>query len=347
MRKILFTCAAPVLALAFLSTKAVAQCPDVRSNRPGAPLLPAVTKVEIFNPTVPGKPHPAVPGSEQDRAQTTGGVRGKSSLTLIVTLSSEVASGCELPFSLYDATGSLINRFQPDTEKTFPRINGTSSSYLTVTANGSNKVELTLPVGIRLGGSRIQRHRLGLSTPYSGQTPETPVLFEFKNNPVRIGSIYRIGDTSRPASPGDRIEVAVTTAEPMDPASEDYEFVTSDQRRLRNRLFVRYTFSPTNLARLDGNMGDNPQPFAPNFADGSSRLPIRISAPSPTPSPVTPILPQKPLAVVKLPTRPTLSPKPQAQGNADAPQSVVMSAQLYTESTGEGGEILSLDIPLN
>lgn len=347
MQKIMLRYTIPLLAFTCLVSQAGAQCANVNTPQPGGPLLPAVTKVEILNPSVPAKPYPAVPGSDQDRAQTTGGVRGKSSLTLIVTLSSDVASGCELPFSIYDATGPLINRFQLDTEKTFPNLNGGRRPYLTVTANGTNKVQLTLPVGIRLGNARIQRHRLALSTPYIGQTPETPVTFEFKNNPVRIGTIYRIGDTSRPVRSGDRIEVAVTTAEPIDPASEDYHFITADQRRLSNRLFVRYTFSPTNLARLDGSMGDNPQPFAPNFADGSSRVPVRISASPPMPSPVTPSLPQKPITVLKVPTRPALNPRQQTQSAADTPQSVLVNAQLYTEDAREGGDVLSLEVPID
>lgn len=111
---------------------AAAQCPSVQNGTermPGTPLMPAVTRIEIENPSAPSKPYPAVPTSPTDRAQTTGGVIGKSSLTLIVTLSSEVASGCELPFSVFDSVGPIINQRQLDSETTFPALNFASRPY--------------------------------------------------------------------------------------------------------------------------------------------------------------------------------------------------------------------------
>jgi hypothetical protein len=338
----------PAAAFLCLTGEAAAQCPSTQNaahRPPGTPLLPAVTRIEIENPSAPSKPYPAIPGSPVDRAQTTGGVVGKSSLTLIVTLSSDVASGCELPFSVYDDAGPPINQRQIASEAAFPGFYVTSRPYLRVIANGSNQVRLTLPVAIRLGTSHIHRHRLGLSTPYSNQTPETPVPFEFQNNPVRIASIYRVGANTGPAQPGERVEIAVKTVEPIDPASNDYTVMTSNSVPRSNALKVRYGLSPTNLAQFPSLSNDSVAAFAPNFADGSSRLPIIIS--TPTPANLTLKSPTNLAQIPRLPTRPQSNARPVAPAANDAPQSVVVSAQLYTESTGEGGETLSLEMPIN
>lgn len=337
----------PAAAFLCLTGEAVAQCPSTRfaeRSVPGTPLLPAVTRIEIENPSAPSKPYPAIPGSPVDRAQTTGGVVGKSSLTLIVTLSSDVASGCELPFSIFDAAGPIVNSVQEQSVAVFPALETFTRPYLTVVANGSNKVKITLPVAIRLGSSRIHRHRLGLSSVYSNQTPETPLPFEFQNNPVRIGSIYRVGTNTGPARAGERVEIAVTTVEPIDPASVYYN-IFGGQTVKSNALKVRYGLSPTNLAQFPSLSNGSVAAFAPNFADGSSRLPIIISTPAP--ANLTLKSPTNLTQIPRLPTRPQLNTRPVAPAANDAPQSVVVSAQLYTESTGEGGETLSLEMPIN
>lgn len=338
----------PAAAFLCLTGEALAQCPSTRfaeRSVPGTPLLPAVTRIEIENPSAPSKPYPAIPGSPVDRAQTTGGVVGKSSLTLIVTLSSDVASGCELPFSVYDDAGPTINHRQIASDAVFPAFYVNTRPYLRVIANGSNQVRLTLPVAIRLGTSHIHRHRLGLSTPYSNQTPETPVPFEFQNNPVRIASIYRVGANTGPAQPGERVEIAVKTVEPIDPASSDYTVFKINGDPRSNALKVRYSLSPTNLAQFPSLTNGSVAAFAPNFADGSSRLPIIISTPAP--ANVTLKSPTNLTQIPRVPTRPQLNTRPAAPAATDAPQSLVVSAQLYTESTSEGGETLSLEIPLN
>ncbi|MDC7684592.1 hypothetical protein PQU92_15005 [Asticcacaulis sp. BYS171W] len=332
----MFRYLAPAFIMAACAGQAVALCPG--TDVPGAPLLPAVTAVEFYNAAVPAKPLKAVATTETDRMQVTGGVVGKGSLTLNLTLSSEVAAGCELSFSLFDAATPINGQRQTATEQVFPAIN-VHRNYLRVMSNGTNKVQVTLPVGIRLGNSAIHRHRIGLSSLRVNQTPETPQTFEFRNNPIQIKEIRRISPTAASVRDGDRVEMAVYLQEPLDVATYEYDLLPSLSSEYRsNSLRVEFTISPSDAAYLLPRETRSYVYFRPEFADGSSRTGLMIDVPE---APASKELKKKTETPLALPGRLTLPKSDQT------PTTITITAQLSTYFSGPGGQTLTLQIPVN
>ncbi|ESQ78364.1 hypothetical protein [Asticcacaulis sp. YBE204] len=308
----------------------------------GAPPLPAVTHVEFYNPAAPSKPLPAVANNETDRMQVTGGVVGKGSVTLVVTLSADIAMDCELNFQLFDAGTSINGQRQEETDMVFPMGHPSVGArwYLRATATGTNKVKVTLPVAIRLGNSAIHRHRIGLSSLHVGHTPETPQTFEFRNNPIRIKEIRRISPAGAAVSDGQRVELAVYLEEPLDTMTYAYKLKRPGSRATEytdNALRIQYTISPSDAAYVPPRGTPDYLYFRPEFADGSSRTGLMIDLPD---APATKDLKKKAETPTPVPGRLILA-KP-AQSTT-----ITFTAQLSTHHTGPGGPTLTLQIPVN
>jgi hypothetical protein len=205
---------------------------------PGAPQLPAITKVEIFNPAAPSKPFPAI---GQDRANgrrsLIGGSVDDGKLDLLFKLSQPIPAGCKIRIEIYDQSASptqLSSGFgYTIANEVIPAV--TESRFFSErdgTADGTNSFRISLSLIGRVKNAKLYTFKARLIAVAGGPNsaefrPSQPVLFSFENKPFEIGS-YTVDSNEVPA--GERAEIITTVnAMPTADAKIQLSYLSSNR----------------------------------------------------------------------------------------------------------------------
>lgn len=204
----------------------------------GAPQLPAITKIEIFNPAAPSKPFPAM---GQDRANgrrsLIGGSVDDGKLDLLLKLSQPVPAGCKIRIEIYDQNATptqLRSGFgYRVAQEVIPAT--TETRFLAErdsTADGTDSLRISLSLIGRVKNPKVYTFKVRLIAVAGGPnsmefTPSQPVLFSFENKPFEIMS-YTVDRNEVPA--GERAEiVTIVNAMPTADAKIVLSYLSSNR----------------------------------------------------------------------------------------------------------------------
>ena len=200
-------------ALAWLAagTAYAGNCPGEETN---SPQLPAIVKVELDNPAVPSKPHPAMPSATIDRRSFVGASQRDGRLGLILTLAAPVPAGCRVNIDITDRNTTLAQLQRGEghlvTDRIFDRLDSNFQNGLIAVGNGTNVLRTQFAVRARVTNAEVFTPEVRLITSRTGQTPPAAVPFSFEVRPFQIVSFTQ---AQTQAGPGARIEMLVTLNE--------------------------------------------------------------------------------------------------------------------------------------
>ncbi|ESQ88226.1 hypothetical protein ABAC460_16320 [Asticcacaulis sp. AC460] len=200
-----------VLACLAAGAAHAGNCPGEETN---SPQLPAITRVELENPAVPNKPHPAMPSANIDRRSFVGASVRDGKLGLILTLAAPVAAGCQVALEITDLNTTLNQIIQGQgytlTNVVFDRLDPLYRNGLIAVGNGSNVLRAQVPVRPRVTDARVFTPEVRLMTTRVGQNPTAALPFTFEVRPFEIVSFAPVRTQG---GPGSRIEMFATLNE--------------------------------------------------------------------------------------------------------------------------------------